>query len=141
MLGKNHIEQSKRLYHAVLHVLGAGPGFENTNKAGQRRLFYRHEGASSGVSEPIDGKPATVGNGGTVGFECHSPEQVRKFHDVAVANGGTSIEEPLGPRSGVTGVPHLAYVRDPDGNKLCALYRQKHSPGFGRRLVAAQCCR
>ena len=63
--------------------------------------------------------------GGTVGFKCNSPEQVREFHDVAVANGGTSIEEPPGPRSGPTGVLHLAYVRDPDGNKLCALYRPK----------------
>ena len=125
MLGTNEIEQSKRFYNAVLHVLGAGPGFENTNKTGQRRLFYRHEGASFGVSEPIDGQPATFGNGGTVGFKCNSPEQVREFHDVAVANGGTSIEEPPGPRSGPTGVLHLAYVRDPDGNKLCALFRPK----------------
>lgn len=125
MLGTNDIEQSKRFYDAVLSVLGAGPAFENTNKTGQRRLFYRHEGSAFGVSEPIDGKPATVGNGGTVGFKCNSPEQVREFHDVAVANGGTSIEEPPGPRSGPTGVLHLAYVRDPDGNKLCALFRPR----------------
>ena len=125
MLGTNDMERSKRFYDAVLAVLGAGAAFENTNKTGQRRLFYRHDGSSFGVSEPIDGQPATVGNGSTVGFKCNSPEQVREFHDVAVANGGTSIEEPPGPRSGPTGVLHLAYVRDPDGNKLCALYRPK----------------
>lgn len=125
MLGTNDIERSKRFYDAVLTVLGAGAAFENTNKTGQRRLFYRHDGSSFGVSEPIDGQPATVGNGSTVGFKCNSPEQVREFHDVAAANGGTSIEEPPGPRSGPTGVLHLAYVRDPDGNKLCALYRPK----------------
>jgi len=123
MLGTNDIERSKRFYDAVLHVLGAGAAIENTNKTGQRRLFYRHDGSSFGVSEPIDGRPATVGNGGTIGFKCNSPEQVREFHDVAIANGGTSIEEPPGPRSGPTGVLHLAYVRDPDGNKLCALHR------------------
>ena len=125
MVGTNDIARSKRFYDALLKVLGAGEAIENTNKSGQRRLFYRHEGASFGVSEPIDGQPATVGNGGTIGFKCSSPEQVREFHDVAIANGGTSIEEPPGPRSGPSGVLHLAYVRDPDGNKLCALHRPK----------------
>ena len=125
MLGTNDIERSKRFYDAVLHVLGVAAAIENTNKTGQRRLFYRHDGSSFGVSEPIDGRPATVANGGTIGFKCNSPEQVREFHDVAVAHGGTSIEEPPGPRSGPAGVLYLAYVRDPDGNKLCALHRPK----------------
>ena len=125
MLGTNDIERSKRFYDAVLHVLGVGAAIENTNKTGQRRLFYRHDGTSFAVSEPIDQNPATVCNGGTVGFKCNSPEQVREFHDVAVANGGTSIEEPPGPRTGPAGVLYLAYVRDPDGNKLCALHRPK----------------
>jgi catechol 2,3-dioxygenase-like lactoylglutathione lyase family enzyme len=92
MVGTNDIARSKRFYDALLKVLGAGEAIENTNKSGQRRLFYRHDGASFGVSEPIDGQPATVGNGGTIGFKCSSPEQVREFHDVAIANGGTSIE-------------------------------------------------
>ena len=125
MLGTNDIERSKRFYDAVFNVLRAGAAVENTNKTGQRRLFYRHDGSSFGLSEPIDGHSATVGNGGTIGFKCNSPEQVCEFHDVAIANGGTSIEEPPGPRSGPTGVLHLAYVRDPDGNKLCALHRPK----------------
>ncbi len=125
LLGTNDIERSRRFYDAVLHVLGAGAVIENTNKTGQRRLFYRHDGSSFGVTEPIDGRPATVGNGGTIGFKCNSPEQVREFHDVAVANGGTSIEEPPGPRTGPAGVLYLAYVRDPDGNKLCAVHRPK----------------
>ena len=125
MVGTNDIARSKHFYDAVLKVLGAGEGFENTNKTGQRRVFYRHDGDSFGISEPIDGEPATVGNGSTIGFKCNSPEQVRELHDVAVAHGGTAIEEPPGPRSGSMGVLHLAYFRDPDGNKLCALYRPK----------------
>ena len=125
MLGTNDIARSKRFYDAVFKLLGAGEAIENTNKTGQRRLFYRHDGSSFGLSEPIDGQPATVGNGSTIGFKCSSPEQVREFHDVAIANGGSSIEEPPGPRSGPSGVLHLAYVRDPDGNKLCALHRPK----------------
>jgi catechol 2,3-dioxygenase-like lactoylglutathione lyase family enzyme len=125
MLGTNDIERSKRFYDAVLQVLGAAAASENTNKTGQRRLFWRHDGLTFGVSEPIDGQPATVGNGGTIGFRCESPEQVRAFHEVAVAHGGTAIEEPPGPRAGPSGVLHLAYVRDPDGHKLCALHRPK----------------
>jgi catechol 2,3-dioxygenase-like lactoylglutathione lyase family enzyme len=125
MLGTNDVERAKRFYDAVLKVLGAGDAIENTNKTGQRRLFYRHEGATFCVSEPIDGQPASCGNGSTVGFKCESPEQLQQFHDVAVASGGTSIEEPPGPRAGPSGVLHLAYVRDPDGNKLCALHRPK----------------
>lgn len=125
MLGTNDIARSKTFYDAVLQVLGVGGAVENTNATGQRRLFYRHDGTTFCVSEPIDGQPASVGNGGTIGFKCASPEQVREFHDVAVAHGGTSIEQPPGPRSGPAGVLHLSYVRDPDGNKLCALHRPK----------------
>jgi catechol 2,3-dioxygenase-like lactoylglutathione lyase family enzyme len=125
MLGTNDIERSKRFYDAVLKVLGAGGAIENTNKTGQRRLFYRHDGATFSLSEPINGQPATIGNGGTIGFKCESPEQLKQFHDVAVANGGTSVEESPGPRTGPMGLLYLAYVRDPDGHKLCALHRPK----------------
>ena len=125
MVGSNDIERSKRFYDAVLGVLGAGEAMENRNAAGQMRLFYRHGGASFCVTEPIDGEPATFANGGTIGFKCESPEQVTQFHDVAVAHGGTSVEDPPGPRQGALGTMHLAYGRDPDGNKLCALHRPK----------------
>jgi catechol 2,3-dioxygenase-like lactoylglutathione lyase family enzyme len=125
MVGSNDIERSKRFYDAVLGVLGAGEGLRNQAPTGHTRLFYRHEGSSFGVSEPIDGEQATPANGGTIGFKCSSPEQVKEFHDVAVANGGTSIEGPPGPRESSMGTLHLAYVRDPDGNKLCAAYRGK----------------
>jgi catechol 2,3-dioxygenase-like lactoylglutathione lyase family enzyme len=123
MVGTNDIERSKRFYDAVLGVLGAGEPLRNQAGTGHTRLFYRHEGNTFCVSEPINGKAAACANGGTIGFKCHSPEQVKEFHDVAVAHGGTSIEEPPGLREGKLGAMHLAYVRDPDGNKLCALYR------------------
>lgn len=125
MLGTNDIERSQRFYDAVLQVLGVGGATANTNKTGQRRLFYRHNGVAFCLSEPIDGQSATCGNGSTIGFQCESPEQVQRFHDAAVASGGTSIEEPPGPRVGPAGALYLAYVRDPDGNKLCALHRPK----------------
>jgi catechol 2,3-dioxygenase-like lactoylglutathione lyase family enzyme len=125
MLGSNDIEASKRFYDAVLGVLGAKEGMRNTSGSGHVRLFYRHAGSTFSVSQPINNEPATCGNGSTVGFQCDSPEQVQQFHDVAVAHGGSSIESPPGPRQGPAGTLYLAYVRDPDGNKLCALHRPK----------------
>jgi len=123
MIGSNDIERSKRFYDAVLATLGAGEPLRNLAGTGHTRLFYRHEGSTFCVTEPINGEPATSANGGTIGFKCHSPEQVQQFHDVAVAHGGTSIEAAPGLRESKLGSLHLAYVRDPDGNKLCALFR------------------
>jgi catechol 2,3-dioxygenase-like lactoylglutathione lyase family enzyme len=125
VIGSNDIERSKRFYDAVLGTLGAGEPFRNTAPSGHNRLFYRHDGGSFGVTEPINGEAATFANGGTIGFRCSSPEQVKQFHDTAIAHGGTTAEEPPGLREGGMGAMHLAYVRDPDGNKLCAVYRVK----------------
>lgn len=125
MVGSNDIERSKRFYDAVLGMLGAGEPFRNKSPSGHTRLFYRHAGNTFCISEPIDGEAATCANGATIGFNCSSPEQVKEFHDIAVAHGGVSIEDPPGLRESPMGALHLAYVRDPDGNKLCGFYRAK----------------
>lgn len=125
MVGTDDIERAKQFYDAVLGVLGAGQPLRNNSKTGQARLFYRHDGGTFCVSEPINGESASFANGGTIGFKCESPEHVHQFHDVAVAHGGKSIEEPPGLREGQMGALYLAYVRDPDGHKICALYRPK----------------
>lgn len=125
MVGSNDIERSKKFYDAVLATLGAGEPMRNVAPSGHNRLFYRHDGCTFCVSEPINGEQATSANGGTIGFKCSSPEQLIQFHDAAVANGGTSCEEAPGLRDSALGALHLAYVRDPDGNKLCALHRPK----------------
>ncbi len=125
MVGSNDIERSKRFYDAVLGTLGAGEPLRNKAASGHTRLFYRHDGSTFCISEPINGEEATSANGGTIGFKCSSPEQVQQFHDTAVAHGGTSAEDPPGPRDSSLGTMHLAYVRDPDGNKLCAIHRAK----------------
>jgi catechol 2,3-dioxygenase-like lactoylglutathione lyase family enzyme len=124
MVGSNYIERSKRFYDEVLGVLGAGPATLNVAGSGHTRLFYRNEnGTHFIVSQPINDEPATVANGSTVAFSCGSAEQVKLFHDVAVAAGGTSIEAAPGPRQTASmGVIELAYVRDPDGNKLCGIH-------------------
>ena len=125
MIGSNDIEKSKRFYDAVLGTLGAGEPIRNQAPSGQARLFYRHNGSTFCISEPINGEEATCANGGTIGFKCSSPELVQEFHDIAIAHGGKSIEDPPGLRDGAMGAMHLAYVRDPDGNKLCAIFRGK----------------
>ncbi|WP_193198961.1 VOC family protein [Nostoc sp. MG11] len=125
MVGSNDIERSKRFYDAVLGTLGAGEPLRNKADTGHTRLFYRHDGGTFWVSEPINDEPATFANGGTIAFKCNSSEQVHKFHDTAVAHGGTSIEDAPGLRNSSLGAVHLAYVRDPDGNKLCAIHRVK----------------
>ena len=125
MVGTNDIERSEKFYDAVLGVLGAGGAMQSRSASGHMRIFYRHGGNTFGVAEPIDGGSASCANGATIGFKCTSPEQAKEFHDVAVASGGTSIEDPPGLRSGDLGSLYLAYVRDPDGNKLCAIYRPK----------------
>lgn len=126
MIGSNDLDRSQRFYDAVLGALGGQSGpMRNTTPAGHTRLFYAHDGGMLCITQPIDNQPATAANGFTLGFKCSSPEHVKAFHDVAVAHGGTSIEDPPGIREGSLGALYLAYVRDPDGHKLCALHRVK----------------
>jgi catechol 2,3-dioxygenase-like lactoylglutathione lyase family enzyme len=115
MIGTNDIDRSKKFYDAVFVAVGGKPG--DTDARG--RLRYVHNGGVLMVSKPIDGKPAQHANGGTIGFSMASPGQADAWHEAGVANGGTSIEDPPGSRGQV----YLAYLRDPDGNKLCALHR------------------
>jgi catechol 2,3-dioxygenase-like lactoylglutathione lyase family enzyme len=125
VIGSNDVERSKQFYDAVLGTLGfSGEPLRHVAASGHQRLFYRHDGGTLGISEPINDEPAHCANGGTIAFKCSSPEQVKQFHDVAVAHGGMSIEDPPGERDGgLLGKMHLGYVRDPDGNKLCAVWR------------------
>ena len=119
MVGTNDIAASKKFYDAALGAIGVPDG-----KADPKgRVFYRTKTGMFGISKPIDGKAATAANGGTIGFVCDSPEKVMDFHDAGVANGGTSIEDPPGWREGTTGKFYLAYLRDPAGNKICAVHR------------------
>jgi catechol 2,3-dioxygenase-like lactoylglutathione lyase family enzyme len=119
MVGSNDIDRSKKFYDAVFAAIGAKPGTVDA----KGRLIYAHNGGVFMVSKPIDGKAACHANGGTVGFKMAGSEQVNAWHDAGIANGGTSIEDPPGVRQGAAGPMHLAYLRDPDGNKLCGVYR------------------
>jgi catechol 2,3-dioxygenase-like lactoylglutathione lyase family enzyme len=119
MVGSNDIARSKRFYDALFGAIGAAPGVEDA----RGRLIYTHNGGRFMVSKPIDGKPASPANGGTIGFSMTSTDQAAAWHKAGVANGGTSIEDPPGVRQGAAGQIYLAYLRDPDGNKLVGVYR------------------
>ena len=118
MLGVNDLEASRQFYDAVLGTLGIGPGVANKS-----RYFYRSPTGTFAITTPINGEPAKHGNGSTVGFLAQSTEQCNSFHAAGFANGGTTCEEPPGLRDGPAGSIYLAYLRDPDGNKICALHR------------------
>jgi catechol 2,3-dioxygenase-like lactoylglutathione lyase family enzyme len=122
VVGSNDLERSKQFYDAVLGALGYGNGLKDDNEQ-RRRYMYRTETGAFFVSQPLNGEAASHANGGTVGFACKSTDQVDRWHAAGVANGGNSVENPPGWRGmGKSGV-YLAYLRDPDGNKLCASYR------------------
>ena len=126
VIGTNNVERSRDFYDRVLGTLGVSAAIIDKLADGKTRLFYRHGGMSFIVTEPINGAASTVNNGGTIAFRCDCPEQVQAFHDTAVAHGGESIEDAPGIRSNpIVGEIYSAYVRDPDGNKLCATHRMK----------------
>jgi catechol 2,3-dioxygenase-like lactoylglutathione lyase family enzyme len=117
MVGANDIEKSKAFYDAVFGVLSVPPGKADA----KGRIWYVTSDGSFALTKPINGQPATGANGATIGFNASSPEQVQKWHDAGIEHGGVTCEDPPGLRqpSGL----YLAYLRDPAGNKLCALHR------------------
>lgn len=119
MLGSNDIARSKKFYDATLGVIGCQPAEPND----KGRLAYVHAGGRLIITKPLNGEPATAANGGTIGFAMNSAEQVNAWHKAGVENGGEAIENPPGMRHTSMGDLYLAYLRDPDGNKLCAMYK------------------
>jgi len=119
MVGANDLDASRKFYDAVLGTLGL-PAAVLDEKG---RLFYLSPTGVFAVTKPINGAPASAANGGTVGFMVADPATVDAWHAAGVANGGTTCEDPPGVREGGMGKMYLAYLRDPSGNKLCALHR------------------
>jgi catechol 2,3-dioxygenase-like lactoylglutathione lyase family enzyme len=119
MIGTNDLARAKSFYDALLGTLGIAPG-----SVDRHRVFYRSADGVFSVTQPINGEPATVANGATIGFAAASPEQADAWHAAGLANGGTACEDPPGMRDGAMKL-YLAYLRDPDGNKICALHRMR----------------
>jgi len=119
MVGSNDLDASKKFYDATFQAIGGKPAIVDD----KGRLIYVHNGGMFLVGTPIDGQPATVGNGCTIGIAMANPEQADAWHAAGVEAGGTAIEDPPGVREGNGMKMYLAYLRDPAGNKLCALHR------------------
>lgn len=113
MIGSNDLERSRRFYDATFAALGGKPGEMDA----RRRLIYAHEGGRLMITTPIDGKPATAANGGTIGIIAASRDHVLAWHAAGSTYGGTAIETPPSERPNGA---FVAYLRDPDGNKLTA---------------------
>lgn len=119
MVGSNDIAKSKKFYDATFAAIGGKPGMIDD----KGRLIYMHNGGIFIITPPINGEPATCANGFTMGIAMDGPAQADAWHAAGVANGGTAIEDAPGVRVGGMGALYLAYLRDPDGHKLCALHR------------------
>lgn len=119
VVGANNVQESKVFYDAVLGALGHKPG----KIVEDGRCFYFTENGIFVISKPIDGKPASHGNGSTIGFSAQNPAQADAWHAAGVANGGTTCENPPGIREVALGKLYLAYLRDPSGNKICAFHQ------------------
>jgi catechol 2,3-dioxygenase-like lactoylglutathione lyase family enzyme len=119
MVGADDVAASKLFYDASLGALGVRPG--RIDEKG--RVFYMTETGIFMISKPIDGKPASCANGATIGFAARSPAEADAWHEAGLAHGGTACEDPPGVRESRMGRLYLAYLRDPAGNKLCALHR------------------
>ena len=119
MIGANDISASKKFYDAVMGALGVSPGKIDD----KGRVFYRTKTGVFSISKPINGEPACAANGGTIGFAADSPEIADAWHAAGLANGGTTCEDPPGIRESGAVKLYIAYLRDPAGNKICALMR------------------
>ncbi len=111
MIGSNDLERARAFYDATFAALGGAAGEMDA----RGRLIYSHEGGRLMITRPIDGKPATFANGGTIGIGASSPDHVLAWHAAGAAHGGTAIETPPNERPNGS---FVAYLRDPDGNKL-----------------------
>ncbi len=119
MIGANDVAESKKFYDAVLGALGHKPGVMDDNG----RCFYFTDSGIFALTKPIDGAAASCGNGSTIGFAANDTATADAWHAAGLENGGVTCEDPPGVREGAAGKLYLAYLRDPSGNKICALHR------------------
>lgn len=112
-IGTNDLEQSRIFYDKVLGALGMGRMFD-----GETMSAWGKERFAVIATKPLDGKPATHANGGTIGFAAADRAAVDNFHAEGLANGATCDGAP-GERAFAPNA-YGAYIRDAVGNKFCA---------------------
>lgn len=84
MIGSNDLERARAFYDATFAALGGAAGEMDA----RGRLIYSHEGGRLMITRPIDGKPATFANGGTIGIGASSPDHVLAWHAAGAHTGG-----------------------------------------------------
>lgn len=114
-VGTNDVGRARAFYDAVLPVVGLAP-----MKAAETALDYGSGSLIFSVETPVNGRPATVGNGSHVAFAAENRAMVDRFHRTALENGGTDDGGP-GLRLEYDANYYGAFVRDPDGNKIEAV--------------------
>ncbi|MBR0672050.1 VOC family protein [Neoroseomonas soli] len=122
-LGTNDIRRAIAFYDPLLAGLGLNrhesdieEGYAGYAAApGARPQFW--------VTRPLDRRPASASNGMTIAFDAPDRPAVDRFHATALAHGGTDEGAP-GLRPHYHPDYYGAYVRDPDGNKLCCVCRR-----------------
>jgi catechol 2,3-dioxygenase-like lactoylglutathione lyase family enzyme len=119
-LGSNDVERSRKFYDATMAELG----YQNVVPPEAGFLAYSGPTGTLIVGKPYDGAPATPSNGATLGLAAKDDETVTKWHEAGLAAGGT-CDGPPGPRERAPNNSVGAYLRDPDGNKICA-FNMRH---------------
>lgn len=117
-VGTNDMERARRFYDALFAAVGGRAGVFDADG----KLVYVKDGRMFMVVPPLDGQPACHANGGTIGFALADPQTVHAWQEAGVAHGGSAVEEPAGVRQKAGRQLYLAYLRDPDGNKLCGVH-------------------
>jgi catechol 2,3-dioxygenase-like lactoylglutathione lyase family enzyme len=114
-VGTNDIKRARAFYDPLMSLIGF-----RLLKLSERSLHYGASDVVFSLETPIDGYPATAGNGVHIAFQAPDRETVRRFHKTAIANGGAD-EGPPGIRDKYNANYYGAFVRDPDGNKVEAV--------------------
>lgn len=115
-LGTNDFPRARAFYDAVLATLGLRCVMSMDEGAGYGREFPQFW-----IQLPHDGAAANPGNGAHVCFNAASEEEVKAFHRKALELGGEDDGKP-GLRKEYSDNYYAAFARDPDGNKIEALY-------------------
>lgn len=114
-LGTNDVKRSKRFYDAILPLIGIMPMSEDESGLGYGSGTFHFS-----VEVPVDGEPATVGNGVHIAFAAEDRVMVDRFYASALAHGGRDAGPP-GLRPAYDSNYYGAFVRDPDGHKIEAV--------------------
>jgi catechol 2,3-dioxygenase-like lactoylglutathione lyase family enzyme len=117
-VGVTNIKRSKAFYDAALAPLGLNPIYPVEINGQLVGVGYGEANKPSfWIQLPINGQPASMGNGVHIAFSATTREAVDAFYIAALDQGGIEDGRP-GLRTEYHPDYYGAFVRDPDGNKI-----------------------